>query len=172
MNKINFAKINTSKNKRLKITHLSTALMFVTVGVIAFVQNKQWNKLKAIKAEWNFHSKHASSFNQELEEKNKLQQEYELLSKKVSKINLVRNNPHQQFSLFTAINRALGKDTQLEALAVSKKKLDMSITCPDIKRATKFMRKVCEQPTVNSLRVRSIKPAKNGLQFTMTGALI
>jgi len=172
MNKINFVKTNFTGSKRsARPIVLSVVLLVATTTVISYVQIKQWKTLARVKEQREFHAKHVASFDKELEENNRLNKEHEQLSKKLSKINRVQNNPHRYFSLFASINEALGTSSRLESLNLFRKKLELSISCPDIKQATRFMQNITELPSITSLNLISIQPGAQGFVFKITGVL-
>lgn len=171
MKKINFVKAGILDQKRAaKQAPKTVALItFVSIAIVLVLQIQQWKVLQKVTKEKAFHTKRMALFNAVLEKKRTLKDQQKLLKKRVDKINGIQNNMPPSFTLFAAIDKALGETGTLESLTTAHNKVDMVINCQTIKKATRFMQRIAELPSIASLDLVAIHPQGQRFLFTITG---
>ena len=170
MNKINFAERKTIEQSGWS-SRMSALLVIAILFLVGFLHVRQRNILMAVKFENQQASKRVAKLHDMLEEKRGLKEQSEQLKNKIKKITKLKNNPQTYFGLFASINEMLNEGGALEALHIAHKKIELTITYPDIKKANQFMKTMTDLPSVSQLKLVSIHPKSEQLQFKIIGKL-
>jgi Tfp pilus assembly protein PilN len=173
MNKINFAKTNLKKRspKKLLFKKLPLMLCITAIAVMFTLQIMQWTTMSAVCREKLRLEKQLAPFNQLVTEKKKLEEELPVLEKTVLKMERAKQIQDPFFVLFNAIHTFLGAAGSIESLAITKKKLEITISASSVKTAQEFMYKLAQLPSVSLLDLSSIHRGTTQLLFNINGKL-
>jgi len=170
MDKINF--VSAAPRKKTQWSSKASLLFVLSItGIVIFLQIRQWNTLKIVKQKKSQHDQ--ALMQQQIIKKNndQLAGEKTELEKRLRKLKQAQGSANPYFNLFAAITQQLQTVGTLHALQLLKKKIQLTIKSPDIKRATQFMQTIRALPSVSSLNLVSIYPQENKLLFAMDGKL-
>ncbi len=175
MNKINFAQKNHAHRTTKKFfLFKKLPLMFciAALALMATLQIMQWFTLHNVRQEKQLIEKRLAPFNQLNGETKKLENELPALEKTVKKMEQAKQAQDPFMQLFHSIHTILGTTGSVESLSITKKQLELTISCANVKTAQEFMDKLAQNPAISSIDLSSIRKGATQLLFAITGTLV
>jgi len=170
MDKINFAN-KKNQYKAVWSPKVSLTLFLIVFIIMLIMQIRQWTTVRTLKKKRTHIEKELAPLEKTLQEKKELIEQKNEIKKRLEKIQKIQSNPHVQLNLFSKINELLGSMGSLEFLHIDRKKIDLTICCPDVKKANQMMQSITELPSISFLDLISIRPHSGQLLFNMSGKL-
>jgi len=172
MKDINFINNQKPNKEILNWIKVSLLLIVITICTMSIITVKQLLKISAIKQEIREYTYKKENLNDALKKKNNLKKQQKKLKKQYDAINKLKSTPKKSFALLENIYKVIPQNTTLKSISITKKNINLQVSCPDEKIANWLAKQISDFPQIKNLKLASItKSNNNGFIFDIKGKI-